>query len=211
MSSLIPYEKGEIMKMKKKLGLIVSSLVIFGFTACNEKIEIKDGLVPEEALPYISGLLGTYHGEFDGVTMDFDLRLDGKKAILSSSKDVIDPRCESHIGNLKLVYIKTKNKKPVRIKSAHFDFDPNQCPGKVDGRTIQLSFNDYIVEHASMKADIFEKTEWVREWQCHPGGGWSGGWNDGWGNGGPGGIYHERCDWHYVARDSYLFGRFMHH
>lgn len=50
--------------------------------------------------------------------------------------DLLDPRCESQIGDLQNVAMTTDG----RILSAEFSFDPNRCWGSVEGRTLKLDF-----------------------------------------------------------------------
>lgn len=123
--------------MKYSQIIAVSSLFL-ALTACNENVEIVNGEVPNEALTYVQQVAGAYDGSFAHRKNVLNLELVGNRPVFTATEDLIDPRCESKIGDLKSVQIKEKDGK-VTVKQAVFAFNPNHCT-LIEGRELILNF-----------------------------------------------------------------------
>lgn len=175
------------------LGGLVSFLILI--SACEKKTKIEDGLVPAEFIPYVQKLLGSYKGTFESVSANWNLSLEGQKAVLTPYPDVVDPRCESKVGNLLAVYTKKNKDETFRITEADFAFDAGSCAQQVRGTTLRIYFSNYMEKPLKFDAELFKYTEIIETWECDPD--WGGNPTD-----------PNHCRIRYTTKDHYLTGKF---
>ena len=107
-------------------------------------IEIENGEIPSEYLTVAQQFVGDYEGRFNGFAGTMSLALQGNKMILSYANefgdDILDPRCETEIGDLKEIEASGSEEKP-EIDGAVFEFFPNLCNTRVEGAYLYLAIN----------------------------------------------------------------------
>lgn len=115
---------------------MVTALV--GFSACDQSVQLSDGRLPQELIPYAQVLVGNYAGQVDRkpITLTIGLETDGKLR-LSFSEDIVASSCGSQIGNLKEITYGGSANSP-NLTSAMFEFDPGQCLGEILGNEILI-------------------------------------------------------------------------
>jgi hypothetical protein len=115
---------------------------MLSFVGCKQ-VKIKDGHVPKEYLSEAKKVEGTYSGRFDGKRATIQIYLDGDqprlKYVDQLGEDMLDVRCGSKIGLLKLVELSKKNGTYV-LDRAVFEFHPGVCR-RVLGRELELDFS----------------------------------------------------------------------
>ncbi|OQW49276.1 MAG: hypothetical protein A4S09_12230 [Proteobacteria bacterium SG_bin7] len=128
------------MKMVKLASVAIAATL--AVTGCKE-IQIKDGRIPSEYLAVAAQYMGNYKGQFNGVPSEISLWLEGDvvkaKYTDAHGNDILDPQCESQIGNLKSITVSGEQKSP-QLDVANFAFDPGKCSGSVLGRMLVLMF-----------------------------------------------------------------------
>jgi hypothetical protein len=163
--------------MTRSLRLITPLALLFALSACKE-IKVKDGEVPDEYRAMAQAYMGTYSGVMEGSRATVTLALQGRKVVLTykdaNGTDILDPRCDSKIGNLQSVGVsKVRNltgQAPAAYKldSATFAFDANRCWGSVEGREVVLDFSKKAA-HIRVDASILLREEWQRDCRINPG------------------------------------------
>ncbi len=117
------------------LGLLIGSYGLFG---CNS-IATPDGKIPATYLDKAKEFAGIYQGEFNGITGEILLRLEGDVPSLTftstSGHDLLGPSCNSSIGELAQIDTTLTGD----LSGAVFNFDPGKC--QIEGRTVELDFD----------------------------------------------------------------------
>ncbi|MCB0365794.1 MAG: hypothetical protein KDD68_10410 [Bdellovibrionales bacterium] len=107
-------------------------------------VKIENGEIPQEYLGVAQQFVGDYQGKFNGFAGTLHMELQGNKMVLSYSNsfgdDIVDPRCESDIGNLVEIEASGSEEKP-EIDGAVFEFFPNLCNTRIDGDYLYLSID----------------------------------------------------------------------
>ncbi|MDR3606134.1 MAG: hypothetical protein P4M08_02005 [Oligoflexia bacterium] len=173
--------------VKKSVKYLVLMLAVFGASACEKEIQIIDGKIPAQYLPEAQAVMGSYSGIFDDNSNVLTAQLSGNYVSLTAQQDLLDPRCQSHIGSLKTVGVTKDGQQNPHITSAAFDFDPNDCVS-FSGRSLELFFQSNGVVHARL-LQTYEPVP-----QCSAAGGY------------PGGVPIQNCWTDYVP--VYLTGTF---
>jgi hypothetical protein len=132
------------------------------FAACNQTLEIKDGMIPEEFLPHVQKILGSYQGQVERRSTGLIASLEGNRLVLKSTDDIISPACQSQIGHLKKVTYKEEKDKTVTITEARFAFDPNLCGNDIIGR--ELHFVTAKKNPLTWDMTLLDHREWG--WVC---------------------------------------------
>jgi len=136
----------EVVRMRF-VKLSVLSLFACGMlSACESEVEITDGEIPSQYLNVAQKHTGTYAGKFNGVPGELTLSLQGRRAVLSYKNqfgsDLIDPSCQSMIGDLLKVGVEGQDSSNFELKSARFAFSANRCFPSVEGKEVVLSFSE---------------------------------------------------------------------
>ena len=134
--------------------------VAFTLTACDEKIETKDGNIPTEYLPYVQEFLGHYRGQFNRVANEAHLELNGQALKLQFQQDLINNVCESRVGKL-LNFSYSKKDDKITVTGAQFAFDANLCSTDVEGTVLYVTFKD-----GGINLSLLERVEYDRH--CRP-------------------------------------------
>ncbi len=177
--------------MKSKiLGLI---LLLTGLTACKE-VQVPNGEIPNEYLSAAQQYVGAYQGAMAQRMGVLQLSLQGNKAILeftdsSGGHDLIDPRCQSQIGDLLTVQVSDAGGGQYNLQKARFAFAPGNCIS-IEAKDIELDFSPKGI----ISIHLLDHQEWREE--CHMEGG------------GPGVPPREVCN--PVSAAIYIDGRFQH-
>ncbi|MCM2322701.1 MAG: hypothetical protein NDJ90_05530 [Oligoflexia bacterium] len=121
-----------------------SFLILALLSGCKGSLEIRDGaLSPELAGLVREGWEGTYEGRFHGAATSLELRLDSdNRVLLESAADLLDPACDSRIGQLLRVVSNGSG-----VAGAIFAFDPGRCQW-LAGRELQA----WAVERQGVKS-----------------------------------------------------------
>jgi len=177
--------------MNKVLCLMLS--MCFLFTLGCKEVEIENGQIPDEYLEQAKFFAGDYFGSFNGFKGTLTLSLDGNKMVASYKNkfgtDLVDPKCNSEIGDLLTINVKKSGDK-YTLKRATFSFYPNLCHAEIEGEKLRLN----IVEKSGgihLKVSILEWGYWDQECEYIYTG-----------NGG----FTKQCHYHYV--ENYIRGRF---
>lgn len=132
--------------MSSRIALLAGFLVI---TGCKD-IRVVSGEIPDEYLSAASSYLGTYTGVMNHSAASLHLSLEGRRVVVSyrslGGSDLLDPRCESRIGDLLRVHGVVRADGSYQVTDAVFAFDPNRCWSRVEGRELALSFRDGRVD-----------------------------------------------------------------
>lgn len=145
--------------------VLAVSFVAVAMTACKE-VKVENGEVPDEYRALAAQYMGTYSGSMDRVPGAITFAFVGRKVVATyqnnSGNDILNPRCESRIGNLLGVTVEGGGSKgDVRLTAAKFAFDPNYCWPSVKGRELVVSFrnvNGALRANASILIDeTFER------------------------------------------------------
>jgi hypothetical protein len=153
----------------KSFGSFILLFILFvlgtALTGCEQTVQLKDGLIPEEMIPHLQPALGNYRGQVERRTIGLTASLQDKHLVLQSSDDLIAPACDSKIGNLKQFSYKENKDKTIQITEAVFDFDPNLCGNDVLGR--KLTFSMTGSSPISMNLSFLDHFEY--RWRCDGG------------------------------------------
>jgi hypothetical protein len=125
---------------------VLSWAVIGILSGCESEVEITDGEIPAQYLKVAQSHTGTYVGKFNGVPGELTLSLQGRRAVLSYKNqfgsDLVDPSCQSIIGDLLKVGVEGQDASNFELKSARFAFSANRCFPSVEGKEVVLSFSE---------------------------------------------------------------------
>lgn len=140
------------MKLSRMLMAIVG--VSFALTAC-KSVKIENGQVPNEYLSEAKKYEGVYKGRFNGVSGELKITFEGNKPVLSfrdskGNTDLIESRCNSRIGLLKVAYLGGRDDR--ELTGASFAFDPGACR-RIVGQSVELSFDKNNKISLSIEAD----------------------------------------------------------
>lgn len=142
--------------------ILVCSLSL-GLSACKQTLEIKNGVIPVEFLPFVQKFLGSYHGQIELRSTGLIATLeDNNHLTLKSSDDIIALVCRSKIGNLTQLTYQEDRKKTIEVTDAFFDFDPNLCGNQILAN--QLHF--IVTKQSPVTLDLIflDHVEWG--WRC---------------------------------------------
>lgn len=147
---------------------------------CNKSVDIKDGQLPAELVPFAQKLTGTYEGRFNGVPNAVTLSLDGNKLVASTAQDLLGDGCGSSLGSLTRVAYSGKSEKDVEIKKAEFALNHGNCRGRAVGKELVLSGKEKDGRYV-LKATLLVGYHWEEEWEpgevvCQPSGPRGGGY-----------------------------------
>lgn len=126
--------------MLQKFGFC-SALVVGALCLASCKtIETPNGEIPQQALPYVDKVVGTYQNPKDH--SEISLRMEGKKLVASvyskNNLDVLDSQCQSEIQDLKKIEV-TDNDSVIH---GTFAFNRQYCTATLAGTTIRLSVRE---------------------------------------------------------------------
>lgn len=143
------------MKTMKKLFLVLLTCLSLGVavSGCQQRLVIMDGQIPSQLIPHIQPYLGDYQGRFDLSDTTLSVYMRGNRLLIQSMEDLLNPRCESHIGLLKEVRYLPPLPNGQVISQAIFAFHPGLCTQVVYGREIIFSTVDGNLNDVS--AEIF--------------------------------------------------------
>jgi hypothetical protein len=143
--------------------IVLALAALTALSACNQTLEIKDGTIPEEFVPYVQKYLGNYHGQIEHRPSGLNISLESNRLVMKSTDDMIAPACASRIGNLKKITYKEEKDKSITITDAYFDFDPNLCGNDIAGR--ELHFTAAKKEPLTLDMTLLDHREWG--WRCN--------------------------------------------
>ncbi len=113
------------------------ALLAFGLFGC-DSIKTPDGKVPSKYLDVAKVLVGTYQGQFNDVSGEISLQLEGDTPVLTYTDarghDLLGPDCGSLIGKMTELGISSDD----QVGSASFELDPGKC--NIEGRAVNLDF-----------------------------------------------------------------------
>lgn len=151
-----------------KLALL--SLSTLALIACKEQ-KVPNGEIPDEYAKAAQKYMGFYGGKMEGHRGVLKFSMNGKKAVVqfsdSRGNDLIDPRCQSKIGDLLSVKVDKKGSAYV-LERATFAFDPNYCWPSVQGRQVVFDFNENSSQ-IRVNVSILLEQEWERDCRIDPG------------------------------------------
>jgi hypothetical protein len=119
-----------------------SSAIIIGTLALSscKTIETPNGEIPQEAMPYVDKVVGTYQNSVDH--SEISLRMEGTKLVASvyskNSLDVIDSQCQSEIQDLEKIQLTDNN----TVINGIFAFNRQYCLATLVGNTIKLQVRE---------------------------------------------------------------------
>ena len=138
--------------------------------ACKEQ-KVPNGEIPDEYARAAQKYMGFYGGKMQDQRGVLKFSMQGKKVVAqfadSRGNDIIDPRCESKIGDLLSVKVAQKGSSYV-LERATFAFDPNYCWPSVQGREVVFDFNENSSQ-IRVNASILLEQEWERDCRIDPG------------------------------------------
>lgn len=156
------------MLKQAKLALLVFSTL--ALLACKEQ-KVPNGEIPDEYVKAAQKYMGFYGGKMEGNRGVLKFVLQGKKVLVeysdSRGHDILDPRCDSKIGDLLSVKVDKKSTGYV-LERATFAFDPNFCWPSVQGREVVFDFNENSTQ-IRVNASILLEQEWERDCRIDPG------------------------------------------
>ncbi|MCM2323517.1 MAG: hypothetical protein NDJ90_09675 [Oligoflexia bacterium] len=124
-----------------KMSLPLLAVALLAVAGCKQRVEIKNGMVPDELMPYAQALVGEYRGQVERKANTLTIGLDGNRLVVTTSEDLLDPVCESQLGDLLTVAYKEKDKQ-IRLTNAELKFDPALCSDRVEGREVHITFEE---------------------------------------------------------------------
>ncbi len=138
--------------------------------SCKEQ-KVPNGEIPDEYVKAAQKYMGFYSGKMEGNRGVLKFSLKGKKPVVefadNRGTDILDPRCESKIGELLSVKVAKKNGAYV-LERATFAYDPNFCWPSVQGRQVVFDFNENSSQ-IRVNASILLEQEWERDCRIDPG------------------------------------------
>jgi hypothetical protein len=141
-------------------------LMALSLTACDKSVEIKNGELPAELVPYAQELTGTYEGKFNGVPNALTVTLVGNRLSATPAADLIGSTCASSLGDLTRVSYSAKNKETVRLTNASFAFNAGACGAAVEGRELEARG---VKSRAGVKLEISLLAGYRQETRIEPG------------------------------------------
>jgi len=108
----------------KKIFLASLIVSLFGL-GCYQRVELQNGELPDAFIPAAQALVGHYTGTFDHQPVDLTFKLEGKRLVVESARDVLYGNCGARIGELKSLSSRSKNSAAVGMLA--FDFDAGKC------------------------------------------------------------------------------------
>lgn len=136
----------------KRLGILSSILLL---CACHD-VSTPDGRVPAKYLDQAKKLVGTYVGQFEGVTTTLNLTFDVDRPVVmvinDQGNDLLGPACHSTVG-----LMKSFSGDDSGLQSVKFAFDPGACTPEIEGKDITFEFHH---NYTQVLASILEGTQW---------------------------------------------------
>lgn len=157
--------------MRRALYLLVPVLSFLTMTGCKE-VKIENGEIPSRYLAMAKRYTGVYKGQMEGQKGALTLALRGNKAVLiyasEIGNDLIDPRCQSQLGELKSVRLKENGIGDLELATAKFGFDPHRCDVAIQGREIILNFSPRG-DRMRVSVAVLAGTSWESRCRIEPG------------------------------------------
>ncbi|MEK7354926.1 MAG: hypothetical protein AAB250_00655 [Bdellovibrionota bacterium] len=150
---------------------LVSALVFsVALTGCKEQ-KVPNGEIPDEYMQAAQKYMGYYGGKMEGNRGVLKFSFQGKKVLAQYSdnrgQDILDPRCDSKIGDLIAVKVDKKSSGYV-LERAVFAYDPNLCWPSVHGREIVFDFSENSSQ-IRVNVSLLLEQEWERDCRIDPG------------------------------------------
>jgi hypothetical protein len=140
-----------VKKMKSVKNLLTIATVLLStalFAGCEKRVDTPNGELPSAYVPYAQKYVGTYEGQFKGVPARLMLSLNGNFPSLSIVTargdflgEMINRDCQASIGGLTKAISEGK-KEDFQLTGLEFGLFPNLCQRDVDGRYIELRFEE---------------------------------------------------------------------
>jgi hypothetical protein len=148
--------------------MLIYFIFIIAFIGCKE-VDVIEGRVPSQYLPYAKQLAGVYTGSFDNQTVELEILFNNDQPEIrfrnALGDELYASQCHSHFEMLQKVYINVEDGH-YHIDQAIFGYNPGFC-SQIQGRTITLSFLD--TNHINIKLFKENKSQ-KRCLGSHPGG-----------------------------------------
>jgi len=135
--------------------LIAQSIVMIG---CNHRVDIRNGELPSDLIPFAEQFVGNYSGDFNGQPANLSLELQGNKLIANTSRDFLGRDCLSSIKDLESVSIKRKKKVNKALVQASFALNKGRCNSEIDGQYLHLSFDS---KKHKIRAEIVKNSDCI--------------------------------------------------
>lgn len=116
--------------MKMLLVLFATLATVVGCKSIN----VEDGRLSPEMLPYAEKYLGSYHEMGGDGTLTLSMSKDNKVYLSVDNGMLANRTCQDDIGNLTQIV----SYAPAKISRATFEFNPGQCKNKVMGKSIMI-------------------------------------------------------------------------
>lgn len=130
--------------MQNLVKTLIAVATLASIAGC-KTVKIENGEVPSQYLSEAKKMEGTYRGSFNGVRGNLVILFDGQRPMVrfqnGNDNDILSNNCNSEIGLLRTVTVKSENKNP-RVSNATFAFDPGRCGLSVDGREVNIGFKE---------------------------------------------------------------------
>jgi hypothetical protein len=105
-------------------------------SACDQRIAVQDGKIPEVLLENARQWEGNYIGSFEDRIQELTLTLDGDVPSVQASVDFTgDTLCSSKAGKLRHIVFRKKEKQLVELE---FEFNTGLCAKLLRGQTLYL-------------------------------------------------------------------------
>lgn len=137
-----------------KLKSLFLALTALALVACDKTVTVKNGEVPADLLPLAQNLVGSYQGQFDGLSNGLDFSLDGNKLVVKARADLLGRNCATAVGALKSLTVESKDKSAVAITGATFELNPGSCR-EIEGRELDLSRVGSAAGTIAFHAEVF--------------------------------------------------------
>jgi len=138
--------------------------------ACKEQ-KVPNGEIPDEYVRAAQKYMGFYAGKMQDHRGVLKFSMQGKKVVAQFAddrgRDILDPRCESKIGDLVSVKVAQKGSNYV-LERATFAFDPNYCWPSVHGREVVFDFSENSSQ-LRVNASILLEEDLQRDCRIDPG------------------------------------------
>lgn len=150
-----------------KLQSLFLAFCALSLSACDKSVELKNGQLPAELVPYAQTLAGTYEGHFNGVPNTLNVVLEDDHLSLVPGADLIGSTCASSIGNATRVDVSERNKDVVGISNVTFSFDPGACVSTAEGRRLEVQVAAAHDDQARINVRLL--LGYHMEWRYEPG------------------------------------------